>query len=247
MQKQDFFDKVTTRTSDANAQAIADALEKAHLLDRLTFLKDGRSTSVFDIKDSGLVLKLFDRRTRANERIRNSRFQLSDYYRCIVKDHEANGHTPPRATEVVVEIEPKLTDRGLAPIHQEMLRYELWTKEGREFKDILAPASNRHEIKNVMLDHRGVPYQIDEDAVAAFDDPAYPANANGRRSDEQYLAWRADSLNEHGRPDTVSQEKFGQIKSACNACDWPVDQQELFDSCGPFHARGVFTGAGVHS
>jgi hypothetical protein len=229
MEKHAFYDKILTRTSPANAKAITDALVNAGLLSSLTFLKDGQTTSVFDIKDSNMVLKIFDRRIRINPRIFGSKYQLQDDYRRILKD-ESEKDVKNNPTEVVIEIEPQLTDKGITALHQEMLRYKLWTDEGVEFWDILPPPSNRHEIKNAMLDHRGVPYVIDEDATKIVQDTSYPADANGKRTDEQYRDWRANNWDQHGRADIISDKKFSEIKDACIKCDWPEDQAPIFSS-----------------
>lgn len=231
MKKEEFLEKLLTRTSRSNAESIADAFDAAGVLSNIHFLRDGQSASVFDIKGSNLVLKIFDRRTRINPRINDSRFQLRDNFRRILRD-ESEKDQKQNPTEVVVEIEPKLTEQGLAILHQEMLRYKLWKDEGLDFLDIYPPESNPREVKNVMLDHRGVPYVIDEDATKRFEDKynEYPPGPNGKRTDEQYRHYRADSLDRHGRPDVISDEKFAEIKKACALCDWPKDQKTIFDS-----------------
>ncbi|MFO0390054.1 MAG: hypothetical protein ACK502_10125 [Alphaproteobacteria bacterium] len=244
MQENDFLEKVATRTSAVNARLITDALKNAGLLDQLEFMKDGQSASVFNIKDSGLVLKIFDRRIRKNPRIFTSKYHLHDYYRSILKD-ESTKDEKGNPTEVVVEIEPKLTDVGVTKLHQEMLRYKLWTDEGIEFWDTLPPPSNLKEIKNVLIDHRGVPYQIDEDAAKFIDDKynEYPADGNGRRTDEQYRAWRANQLDENGRLDSISSDKFMEIKESCSKADWPVDQHPIFDPQINFETLKKFSDA----
>ncbi|MCE2926535.1 MAG: hypothetical protein LW823_02665 [Rickettsiales bacterium] len=245
MQESEFREKIATRASTKNVDAIVAALKKHNLIEKLEFLADGTTTSVFEIKGSGLVLKFFDRRERKNERISGSRYHLRDYFRGILLDETAepvNG----RLSEVVIEIEPKLSAEKLTTDHQEMVRYKLWTEEGIDFYDIWPPLSDRKAIKNVLLDARGVPYQIDEDASRKDDD--YPRGKKSKpiwekEKDKAYQDWRADQLDNYGKPDAISDEKLSRIKAACDACDWPVKQTEIFDPLIDHQKLDIFAGA----
>jgi hypothetical protein len=230
MQKEALIAKLEYRTSTANAQRIAESLGDA-LISRMQFVKDGTSTSVFSIEGSNLVFKASDRQQEKNERISHSRFMPQANCRASVQDDVAlDDKNQPR--EAILEVEPEMSHDGVTRLHQEMLRYMLWTQEGLEFWDYLPATSNPSEIKNVMLDHRGVPYQIDDDAVRRFDDRwnQYPPDGDGKRSDEQYLHYRADSWNEMGRSDAIDTSYFQKIKAACAQCDWPVRQKALYEA-----------------
>jgi hypothetical protein len=232
MDKNDFYDHLRTRTASDNAHRIATAMEESGLLDRLHFLKDGLSTSVFTIEGSNLVLKIFDQRRQKNAPLRPSRFTLQNREQLTLQDD----------SPVSISLAPKLTDKGVTLLHQEMLRYKLWTEEGSDFWDILPSHSQPHEIKNVLLDASGVPYQIDSDAVRRFDDRynKYPANGDGKRSDADYLRYRKDSFNRHGRSDAISAERFAAIAAACDACEWPLNQGKLLSDAADQNVLASF-------
>lgn len=218
-EKPDFASELRSRADERTAERIIEALKDAGLLSQLQFLSDGKSASAFEIKESGLILKIIEKRQQVHSHNTSSRFMPEYVYR-----GNFDG-------DIAIAIMPKLTEQGVTPLHQEMLRYQLWTREGREFWDIFPAESRPREIKNTMLDHRGVPYQIDEDAVKPFDDryQEYPADGNGRRSDAQYLDYRANCWTQEGRPDILSPARFSEIKAACDQCEWKIRQSDLFE------------------
>lgn len=223
--RQEILAKIASRTSSENAGRIVEALGQQGLIPHLHFLKDGGSTSVFSVDDSNLIFKVSANTKPDIPRVRLSRYTLRSYCSQTMKDDS----TPRR--ETVLDLEPALTHDGVTRLHQEMLRYKLWTEEGLDFWDILPARSNPKEIKNTMLDRNGVPYQVDKDAVMPFRDigNSYPPDGNGKRTDEQYLDYRANQLDEHGRPDALPTERFRQIKEACAKCDWPLNQAKKFN------------------
>lgn len=252
-------EKLASRYGEAVATRVLDALAAEHLAGRLRFLREGYSATVFEIEGSGLVLKIyqttrvptlsdaaFGRSDIANTKSLSAitdadllkqavrapgRFCVQPLARAVLTD-AAPGDAGGCEAQTVVEIAPKLTHAGVTRLHQECLRYKLWTEEGREFWDHLPAAGAPAEIKNVMLDARGVPYQIDSDAVRVFDDRwnAYPADANGRRSDAQYLQFRADCLDAQGKPDAMPAETFRRVAAACAQYDWPAQQAKAFSA-----------------
>lgn len=230
MSKEDeFFDALRSRTSERLAQEVQDALGKAGLLTKLRFLKEGASATVFEIEGANLVLKLFDARQQKNPPVDHSRFVLHDEYRRVLTDASTR-ESAGKPVELWIGIEPQLSDAGVTKLHQDIMRWKLWTEEGLEFWDHLPASGNRREIKNVMLDHRQVPYVMDKDAVKRFDDRYndYPADGNGRRSDEQYRQYRADQFDEYGKPDGIPEATMKEMNAACSAYQWPVQQRGLF-------------------
>jgi len=227
MEKHELIAKLEERTSALNAQRIADALGD-ELIGKLHFTKSGMSATIFAIEGTHMVLKAADCRLEKNKRITHSRYMLREHCQAIVLDDSAISGQPP--ANIILEVKPALTHEGVTPLHQEVLRYQLWTQEGLEFWDHIPAASYPKEVKNVMLDHRGVPYQIDEDAVRPFDDRYndYPPNHEGKRSDEQYLHMRANSWNHYGRPDAIGNDQFAKIKMLASQGDWPSNQTAVF-------------------
>jgi hypothetical protein len=244
MDKQALVEKLQTRTSLHNAQQIADALETHGLIEKLTFLRDGSTTSVFRIEGSNLVFKAYDCRTAKTPRVSHSRFILKNNCQANLSDSKERTEDG-KPSEVILEVEPELTHNGVTRLHQEMLRYKFWTQEGLDFWDHMPARSYPNEIKNTMLDHRGVPYQIDEDAVRPFDDRYndYPPDADGKRSDAQYLNYRANSWNHYGKPDTIESKFFEQIVEACKKCDWPTKQDKIFDALTNHETVRMFANA----
>jgi hypothetical protein len=244
MERDALVDKLHTRTSMHNAQRIADALDAHGLTEKLSFLRDGSTTSVFRIDGSNLVFKAYDCRNMKTPRVTHSRFILKNNCQATLSDPNERTEQG-RPSEIILEIEPELTHSGVTLLHQEMLRYKFWTEEGLDFWDHMPARSYPNEIKNTMLDHRGVPYQIDEDAVRTFNDITndYPPDANGRRNDEQYLHYRANSWDNYGRPDVIESAFFAKIVEACKKCDWPTKQDKIFDARTDHESVRIFANA----
>jgi hypothetical protein len=244
MDRQALVEKLQTRTSIYNAQQIADALDAHELTENISFLRDGSTTSVFRIDGSNLVFKAYDCRNIKTPRISHSRFILKNNCQATLSDTSERAEAG-RPSEVILEVEPELTHSGVTELHQEMLRYKFWTEEGLDFWDHAPARSYPHEVKNTMLDHRGVPYQIDEDAVRSFDDKYndYPPDENGKRSDAQYLHYRANSWNNYGSPDAIESAKFAKIVEACKKCEWPTKQDKIFDARTDHEAVRTFANA----